>query len=448
MAGKMAFSMAELKVTVGNIASRTKEFDLSWTGPGTALEKFIHSYIVHWSPANENEVDSVNVGMVTTKTITNLKEGATYKVWVVSVEGASRPTQQYTVITEGEKVSTQTVPGEPGQITTQPSNLNAPNFILEWTPSPGYVDTYSISMKELDRNNKQVNNTVFHKFTTISTQPQVSVHSLKHGHRYDVNITAHKGVLESRRHRETIKTVSTAPGAPRNVQCAGELDTEITLSWDEPDQPNGYIESYRVVTSLYFPPYTQLFSDDTESYGTTHTVKGLEAATNYKITVAAVNDSPGVGSSKEVDCTTADASCESPTNFNVGTITSRKAELSWKRPVRTYGVIQSYTVLVKNDVNKCIQRIVLKCNTCQSPNDNWKNYCLGGTVEKPEIPVTMELLMDENLTVSYTVEELDPDTHYTVLVFASNIRPGHPTNETTVHTIEEGHYSFYSFLVQ
>ncbi|KAL5010654.1 hypothetical protein ScPMuIL_012959, partial [Solemya velum] len=428
--------MAELKVIVGNIVSRTKEFDLSWTGPGTALEKFIHSYIVHWSPANENEVDSVNVGMVTTKKITNLKEGATYKVWVVSVEGASRPDRQYTVIPEGEKVSKQTVPGEPGQITTQPSYLTAPNFILKWTPSPGYVDTYSISMKELDRNNKQVNNTVSHKFSTTNTQPQVFVYSLKHGHRYDVNITAHKGVLESRTHRETIKTVSTAPGAPRNVQCGWILDTEITLSWEEPNQPNGYIEFYRVVTSLRSYPYSQLPPEDTENYDTIHTVKGLQAATNYKFTVAASNDLPGVGSSKEVYCTTADASSVSPTNFNVGTITSRKAELSWKRPVRTYGDIQSYTVLVKNDGNKCIQRIVLKCNDCQSPNDAWKNYCLGRTVEDSVIQITDENLMDENLTVSYTVEELDPDTHYTVLVFASNMRPGHPTNET-VKTNEE-----------
>ncbi|KAL5010051.1 hypothetical protein ScPMuIL_012356 [Solemya velum] len=422
--------MSNLKVENTQITGiRETEFDVSWTGPGTTLEKFVDSYTVHWS--NDADAQQANVATATTKTIMDLTPGTTYKVWVVSEESNSIPTRQYT---PGEKISKQTKPGKPGLIT--PSSFNAPSFTLQWTASPGHVDTYSISMKELDRNNKTVNNTVSHKFKTTNTQPQVFVYSLKHGHRYDVNITAHKGELDSQPHEETIKTVSTAPGAPRNVQCGGILDTEITLSWEEPNQPNGYIESYRVVTSKY-SPYTQISSDDTGSYGTTHTVEGLEAATTYKFTVAASNDLPGVGSSKEVNCTTADASSESPTNFNVGTITSRKAELSWKRPVQTHGIIQSYTVLVKTDGNKCIQRIVLKCKNCQGPNDAWKTYCEGGTVEKPEIPVTMENLINKNLTVNYTVEELDPDTHYTVLVFASNMRPGHPTNETTVHTNEE-----------
>ena len=78
--------------------------------------------------------------------------------------------------------------------------------------------------------------------------------------------------------------VFTVPTAPRSLAAVNTTDTSVTLSWMEPDMPNGIIASYQVQYRVAFS--SQLFvSQNTTSL--TYTVTGLSPFTEYDVRVAA-----------------------------------------------------------------------------------------------------------------------------------------------------------------
>ena len=78
--------------------------------------------------------------------------------------------------------------------------------------------------------------------------------------------------------------VFTVPTAPRSLTAVNATDISVTLSWMEPNMPNGIITRYQVEYRLTFSDQS-FASQNTTSL--TYTVTGLSPFTEYDVRVAA-----------------------------------------------------------------------------------------------------------------------------------------------------------------
>jgi hypothetical protein len=291
-----------LTATPGNA-----QVSLSWSAPINDGGASIDYYIVY-----QDGVDIQHVA-ATSVTITGLTNGQAY-VYTVAAHnsvGAGISTSSVSATPN----STPTVPGVPTGLIATPGNTQVS---LTWS-TPGSnggaaIDYYLIYVNGTARSD--------HYLVTSAT-----ITDLTNDQQYSFAVSAHNSVGEGPKSSVTTATptkVAKVPGVPTGL-VATPGNTQMTLSWDAPNNDGGAAIDYYIV-----------YQDGIDVYHTTTTSQIITSLTNgqsYSYTVAAHNL---VGIGVETSAVTATPVSGGPvpgvpTDFKV-TAGNGKVTLSWTAP--------------------------------------------------------------------------------------------------------------------
>ncbi|MFM5905022.1 MAG: S8 family serine peptidase, partial [Micrococcales bacterium] len=132
----------------------------------------------------------------------------------------------------------------------------------------------------------------------------------------------------------------TAPATPAAPTASARYSNQINLSWTAPSNGGSAITGYRVESYNG----TSWVSVGTPT-GTTFSVTGLSASTNYSFRVVAINAIGESTASAALNTSTISATPAVPTNIRVSTATTRTGAVTWTAsPVVTFGTAISYQV--------------------------------------------------------------------------------------------------------
>ena len=251
----------------------------------------VSGYKVYYGTSSRNYTGQVDVGNATTRTISNLIDGATY-YFAVTVYDASRVESGYSnevVGTVPAAASDTTPPTAPGSLAATPSGTSTIN--LSWTAS---TDTVGVTGYRVER----CQGASCTNFAQIATPTATTYSStgLTAGtsYRYRVRAVDAAGNLSAYSSIATATTAATAdttaPTTPTGLTAIASSSTGIYLSWTASTDNVG-VTGYRVdrcqgTTCTAFghiaTPTGTSFSDTGRTPGTTYRyrVRATDAAGN------------------------------------------------------------------------------------------------------------------------------------------------------------------------
>ncbi|PIK47669.1 hypothetical protein BSL78_15476 [Apostichopus japonicus] len=144
-----------------------------------------------------------------------------------------------------------------------------------------YVDLYDKQMQQVIRSDKTSH--IAYTFQSISNFVS-----------YDITVTPGNELGNATATTITVANKTGVPGIPKDLQWHPYNSTAGTFSWDDPDEPNGIIEKFKVVWWKKYEhgPRSQSHSGEvTKMIGEDHfsfTVTGLETYEDYIFSVCAV----------------------------------------------------------------------------------------------------------------------------------------------------------------
>lgn len=328
---------ASPKMTAGN-----KSFTVSWAAPTVTGGSAVTGYQVDYSTdaTFASGVTSVNLGKVSSATVTGLQDGVTYygRVQAINAVGAG---------TESAVVSTKTfyLPAVPTSVTATGAKASA---TVRWvapadkggTTLSGYLIEYS-----KDANFAAVAGSV----TATSTATSAVVSGLDNGTGYYFRVSA-KNVIGQGASTVPVSAVTfNVPGTVSNVTAAGG-NASIALKWTAPTVTGGSaITGYRVQYSTAADFSSNVTTVDTLSTSAAYTIKNIPAGQTVYARVAALNT---VGAGTYI------SAASSATAFTVpGVATSVTAAkgaglitVKWVAPANKGGTtLSNYTVQVSTD---------------------------------------------------------------------------------------------------
>nr|WNS50028.1 tenascin-X-like protein 2 [Halisarca dujardinii] len=233
--------------------------------------------------------------------------------------------------------------------------------------------------------------TATHK--NVDLEKRQTFHGLTPGQNYSIRCSNRYRVFSV---NTTFTTLEAPASEPMNLEGTAASSSQIRLTWQQPDYPNGVITSY-VIT------YNEVQVDtNTASLG--YTMTGLQPFTTYNISVASRNGA-GVGEeSREIGVKTRPGVPGAPTIARNISTTCQSLQISWTPPANTGGdEIMYYTV----------------------------TYYVSGAVKNYINHTVYDIVVNAALV---TLDELTPNTEYTVLVRASNSEQTGEAANTSVRT--------------
>ncbi|XP_077968380.1 phosphatidylinositol phosphatase PTPRQ-like isoform X2 [Styela clava] len=146
-----------------------------------------------------------------------------------------------------------------------------------------------------------------------------------------------------------VKTAEDKPGSkPTNLRYENISSTSVNLTWAEPESPNGAIVAYEVI---YISDEKELRF---EVFDTTYAI--LKNMKKYSLYSVFVNSRTSAGRgppSEELEMLTdEDVPGSPPFNLRYVNVTPTVAEVEWDPPLIPNGVIQFYTVYYKNETKE------------------------------------------------------------------------------------------------
>ncbi|KAJ8315728.1 hypothetical protein KUTeg_007878 [Tegillarca granosa] len=248
----------------------TSSINFTWTNP--TANSAIESKQVRWTGTSSG---SNNVTVTATSTnITGLTPGGSYTTIVVSIDTNSRNKQQE-VPSDGVPVTTK--PAVPGKIESINPDNNGKQVSLSWIASAGVVTSYRVVFEGGNGDTR----------TQDSSNNSIAMTSLTPGRRYNITITAKSGSMTSDPRYNNTRTTVTVPDAPTNLTCISVMDTNVTLGWTPPVNPNGDIMYY--IINVISGPGSQKTVNTTKPVQKQE-LDNLKEDSYYSFTVSARND--------------------------------------------------------------------------------------------------------------------------------------------------------------
>ncbi|XP_048404947.1 receptor-type tyrosine-protein phosphatase beta isoform X2 [Stegostoma tigrinum] len=284
---------------------------LQWNSPGNACN---FSVAYRW---NQSWVESCNPA---------LYSGVAYECEVNELEAGTLHRLQIVSLTDGlsANVTAQTDPKPPQSLGVIKSRTTSTSLHVFWTPGPGNVDFYEVSLFGMD--NRETQNL---RIPGSSLSKEASFLTLLPGSRYRFTIKA----LAGNKSCDGPRTFgSTFPSRVKDIHISREPDSLTTVWIPGP----GKVDSFRLSLSDKGNVVRQsTFSNSTNR----HTFRGLTAGRVYNLTMISVVGELETISSKSVQ--TAPAEATSVVVSNNGS--SDSLLVSWKRAV---GDVDSYNVML------------------------------------------------------------------------------------------------------
>ncbi|XP_020901311.1 phosphatidylinositol phosphatase PTPRQ, partial [Exaiptasia diaphana] len=157
----------------------------------------------------------------------------------------------------------------------------------------------------------------------------------------------------------SVQTPESVPSAPQLPRVVAKTTNQIKIMWDPPEQPNGILKAYQVVTRG-----KTTYLDISENY---LILSGLPADTEYTFEIYALT-SKGRGEAAILTARTDDLASHAPPKPVLQALGRHEILVQWDHPPRPLGRINSYEVKVNDMViysgieRSCIARF-LKPNT-------------------------------------------------------------------------------------
>ncbi|XP_064476697.1 receptor-type tyrosine-protein phosphatase S-like isoform X2 [Ornithodoros turicata] len=188
------------------------------------------------------------------------------------------------------------VPNAPTNLTSH--SASSTSIAISWLPPKpltGKLQHYHVYYRTSEHAESTINEIpapAYCNATTRSGRQCFAIQDLTHNTRYHIFVTAKNELVDqwSKPSNEiTVTTPSAAPGPPTQFSQTSKGHKEITVSWKEPQQPNGAITNYRVnVSSVQDDGETEfLFSVTLEGMVFNETIGSLQAGSVYNITIEA-----------------------------------------------------------------------------------------------------------------------------------------------------------------
>nr|XP_020660413.1 phosphatidylinositol phosphatase PTPRQ [Pogona vitticeps] len=220
-------------------------------------------------------------------------------------------------------------------------NITSSSILLYWdvpiNPN-GKITHYTVYAMELDTNR------AFHMTTSNNS---ILITGLRKYTDYKMRVAASTTMGESALSEENdifVRTPEDEPNSPpQNVEVLEVTATEISLRWSPPEKPNGIITHYEV---MYNNATNVTLKNTTE---TNLLLNGLKPHTLYNISVRAFTRlGHGNQSSPLLAIQTAETVPDfPPQNITYRNISSSEIELSFLPPSVPNGIIQSYTIYLR-----------------------------------------------------------------------------------------------------
>ncbi|XP_047678606.1 phosphatidylinositol phosphatase PTPRQ isoform X2 [Tachysurus fulvidraco] len=290
-------------------------------------------------------------------------------------------------------------------------NHSSDSVWLHWEPSlepNGVIQHYGFKIVELN-----TDAVIYQNSTGASTQAEL--HGFKPHSSYEISVSTYTRAGNGDQYSlpvtfTTLESVSEAVG---NLSCSGLDWDSVYMEWKPPENPNGEILLYHVVSARRRDEVFPLVLPDKLVY----TFSGLLPDTLYVISVAAVN-SAGLG--EEANCTAQtlpESVPDPPESLSVVNLSSDAVSLSWLRPARVPGHLRGYRVHRQRLALVCEMEDVASC--VESEVFLWVNVTENGS---REVIVTLQPLLKYR--------------RYRVRVVAwTNAGAGKPTDWMHIHTL-------------
>ncbi|XP_075407342.1 phosphatidylinositol phosphatase PTPRQ isoform X1 [Tenrec ecaudatus] len=222
-------------------------------------------------------------------------------------------------------------------------NISSSSILLYWDPPEypnGKITHYTIYAMELDTSRAFQMTTVDNSFL---------ITGLKKYTRYKMRVAASTHVGESSLSEENdifITTPEDEPeSSPQGVEIIGVTANEILLKWSPPEKPNGIIVAYEVI-------YKNTDALFTKNSSTSNIVlMDLKPYTLYNISIRSYTR---VGHGNQLSPLLSVRTSESvpysaPENITYKNISSGEIELSFLPPSSPNGIIQKYTIYLRQN---------------------------------------------------------------------------------------------------
>ena len=348
---------------------------VSWTAPsaagysggnpGTLSYKLYHSTADITSVTDLTTLTETDASADTEATLSSLTGGTDYYLIVIANNGygdSPRPTAISAIPWE-----TNRVPGAPTSVTITSSTETG--IVLSWTApgdmgiinengTPGTIIGYTVYYSKT--NGFAIGDTGVTPQTTGNTN-SISLTSLDSGTQYYFRVLATNETGPGAASDEVDGYTTSRPGVPTIAAAdpGTTADSEVTLSWDAPDDKGikdstgaaDTITAYKVYYST--SPITDVGgATGADAQGESHKITGLSAGTRYYFKVAALNGTGEGDSSVEADTYT-NGVPDAPSNIQAATTAAGKITVTWDAPSPGYydgsAASLSYKVYHKTD---------------------------------------------------------------------------------------------------
>ncbi|KAI5734243.1 hypothetical protein M8J77_004297 [Diaphorina citri] len=333
------------------VTSNSRSIKVSWSPPS---EESVLQYIVQYRMDSEGDVEwkSQNSGTEQWAVLQDLLPATLYRVRVLAENslGAGRPSDPLLVHTEAEPP------------TAEPSGLHAvaissDSIRVTWSPPPAHLTNGDLLGYYLGYREQGFGRQNSYNFTTIPNRSDgagvATLTGLRKYRKYDIVVQAFNekgpGPMSSEVSVQTLEDVPAAP--PLDITCSALSSTSLSVTWQPPPLllQNGEILGYKVYyENMRELPMENIETGVKQSKETKISLKGLHKYCNYSIHIWAFTRVGEGVRSKPVHCFTAEDVPEAPAGIKVHSNSPLSLMLSWRPPLRSNGIITSYTVYSKS----------------------------------------------------------------------------------------------------
>ncbi|KAK6627070.1 hypothetical protein RUM44_009547 [Polyplax serrata] len=343
------------------VSVSSRSVNLQWKrAPESQAE--VNRYIIQYKEEDAvGNWQNVEVGILPSATIEDLKPDTRYTVRVIAegTAGRSSPTLPIVIKTEPQRPA-----GPPLHINVRP--VSSTEIFLTWSPPllelrHGKILGYNIGVREAS------SSTSAFTFTNVSGDGEEGGELLLTGlskfTRYSIVIRSFNqvgpGPLSEPILTQTLEDVPSLP--PEDVRCSALTPQSLQISWQPPAVAhcNGILQGYKVhIESLHDGAWFD--ADDFEPRKTTSltiVISGLRKFTNYSIQVLAFTRVGDGTMTRPTYCQTEEDVPGPPEDIKVVVKSPQSLVVSWLPPKEPNGLITKYNLYMRsNNLSSAGQR--------------------------------------------------------------------------------------------
>ncbi|XP_043471448.1 Down syndrome cell adhesion molecule-like protein Dscam2 isoform X2 [Leptopilina heterotoma] len=347
---------------------------LGWTTSqdgNSPITKYIIEYKIETDVWHDHTFHTNVPGNEAQGHINSLRPAVTYqfRVFAENDLGRSQASDVLDATTEGEK------PGGPAR-NLKVDPVSSTEVKVTWDPPDhdlwnGEILGYHVGFKENRLSAEQYKyRTVEGRISSASlalglartSMPSRSCHlpGLKKFTRYSIVVQAFNalgpGPLSPEVVATTLEDVPSSP--PQDIRCTALSSQSLQVSWDSPPDSslNGVLKGYKVMWENMDLLTETTRSETKLTTALTVVINNLEKYANYSVQVSGYTRAGDGVPSSPIYCVTEEDLPEVPAGIKAVASSSNSIIVSWQPPLRSNGVITSYSVHVHGPEGKWLRR--------------------------------------------------------------------------------------------